>query len=379
MAFIWYTSTFAENGRDVMKISEKRWFQWGVGLALILVILWLLSEDQFIFTPVIIFVKTLFLPFLLAGVLFYLTRPLVQLLEHIHIPRKLAILIIFLIIAGFLTLVISWLSPIIQAQFQRLINNFPDMINSIQDALTYWQQNQDSVPKFVSDAVNSGIEQLKDYITSVGSSIGTYITDTITGTISLILSLIVVPFVLFYLLDDRDKFVPSLSRFFPKARKKDIRKVLQDTDQAIANYIQGQLIVSTFVALMLLIGYFIIDLNYALLLALFGMVTNIIPFLGPFIAVTPAIIVAWFQDPIMVVYVAIITLVAQQLEGNLVTPQVMGRQLNVHPLTIILLVLVGGQLAGIIGMILIIPMYAVVKVLIQHGYRIFRLNRRKDS
>lgn len=119
---------------------------------------------------------------------------------------------------------------------------------------------------------------------------------------------------------------------------------------------------------MLLIGYLIIGLDYAFLLALIGVVTNVIPFLGPYIAVTPAIIIALFQDPIMAVYVAIIMLIAQQIEGNLITPNVMGNALSVHPLTVITLILAAGNVAGIWGVILAIPFYAVVKTIVINIY-----------
>jgi len=119
---------------------------------------------------------------------------------------------------------------------------------------------------------------------------------------------------------------------------------------------------------MLLIGYLIIGLDYAFLLALIGVVTNVIPFLGPYIAVTPAIIIALFQDPIMAVYVAIIMLIAQQIEGNLITPNVMGNALSVHTLTVITLILAAGNVAGIWGVILAIPFYAVVKTIVINIY-----------
>ena len=119
---------------------------------------------------------------------------------------------------------------------------------------------------------------------------------------------------------------------------------------------------------MLLIGYLIIGLDYAFLLALIGVVTNVIPFLGPYIAVTPAIIIALFQDPIMAVYVAIIMLIAQQIEGNLITPNVMGNALSVHTLTVITLILAAGNIAGIWGVILAIPFYAVVKTIVINIY-----------
>lgn len=357
-----------------MKMTNERWFRVGIGMIILLVIIWLLYADNFIFTPLVIFVKTLFLPFLIAGVLFYLTRPLTKVLEWVHVPRKIAILIIFLIIAGILTLAINLLLPIVQTQFNRLINNIPNMISNIQDAIVYWQQNQESIPDFVNQAVNSAGNKLQQIFSNAGSSIGGFL----TSTISILFSLVVVPFILFYLLDDREKFLPSFLRFFPKARAEEIRNVLVDMDRAVGGYIQGQLIVSTCVGFVLLVGYYIIGLDYALLLALFGMVFDIIPFLGAFISVIPALIAAWFQDPIMMIYVGIVMMVAHFLESNLISPQVMGRVLSVHPLTIILLILVGGNLGGVPGMILIIPMYAVGKVMAQHGYKLFRINRRKD-
>lgn len=134
------------------------------------------------------------------------------------------------------------------------------------------------------------------------------------------------------------------------------------------SYIVGQLFVSLIVGALLLIGYLIIGLDYAFLLALIGVVTNVIPFLGPYIAVIPAIIIALFQDPIMALYVAIIMLVAQQIEGNLITPNIMGSALSIHPLTVITLILAAGNIAGIWGIILAIPFYAVVKTIVVNIY-----------
>src|SRR5690606_24530121 len=147
-----------------------------------------------------------------------------------------------------------------------------------------------------------------------------------------------------------------------------IRKTLSDVDHTLQSYIQGQLFVSFLVGLMLLIGYWIIGLDYFLLLALIGMVTNVIPFLGPYIAVIPAMIIALVQDPIMAVYVAIIMLIAQQIESNLITPNVMGNALDVHPLTVITLILAAGNIAGLWGIILAIPVYAVIKTIAKNVY-----------
>ena len=102
---------------------------------------------------------------------------------------------------------------------------------------------------------------------------------------------------------------------------------------------------------MMFIGYLIIGLEYSLLLSIFAFFMNMIPFIGPWISLVPAIIVALIQDPILVIWVCVITLVAQQVESNLITPNIMGKSLDIHPLTVISIVLAAGNIAGFIGII----------------------------
>lgn len=354
----------------VFKI-KKKFLNIGIGMIIVLVIIWLLNQVSFVFTPLVIFIQTLFIPFLISGILYYLARPVVRLLEGWKVPRKLAIMLIFVALIGIVVTVVELVGPLLQDQFKRLIDNVPDMVKAAQDALNYWQKNQEYIPQFAKDIIASVTTKLQTNALSTGAVVA----KVLSNVFGFLFSLVIVPFILFYMLSDRDKFVPNVTRFFPKSKEKEIRSVLHDMDKALGGYIQGQLIVSSVVGILLLIGYLIIGLDYALILALFGMATNVIPFLGPFIAATPAVIVAFFQNPIMAVYVIIVMFVAQQIESNLVSPQVMGKTLNVHPLTIILLILVGGNLAGVLGMILIIPTYAVLKVVVLHIYQLIRLRK----
>lgn len=95
---------------------------------------------------------------------------------------------------------------------------------------------------------------------------------------------------------------------------------------------------------------------------------NMIPFIGPWIALAPAIVVALIQDPILVIWVCVVTLVAQQLESNLITPNIMGKSLDVHPLTVITIVLAAGNIGGFIAIIIAIPTYAVLKAIVKNIY-----------
>src|SRR5690606_33646614 len=114
------------------------------------------------------------------------------------------------------------------------------------------------------------------------------------------------------------------------------------------------------------IGYLVIGLPYALLLAALVALFNIIPYLGPFFGAIPAILVALSVSYKMVFYVIIVNLVVQMLEGNVISPQIVGRTLHMHPLLIIFALLVGGEVGGILGMILAVPFFAVGKVILEH-------------
>jgi predicted PurR-regulated permease PerM len=124
---------------------------------------------------------------------------------------------------------------------------------------------------------------------------------------------------------------------------------------------------------MLFIGYLIIGLDYALILSLIAIVFTTIPFVGPFLAIAPAILVALSNSPFMVLKVVIVFIIVQQMESNFISPQIIGQRLNIHPLTIILLLLVAGSLYGLIGLILATPLYALSKVLIENLYKIYQL------
>lgn len=358
-------------------MTHKLWFQAGIGIILVLVIIRLFIEVQGIFGPLFVVAKTIFLPMLFGGVLFYLTRPILNLLMKRKFPKWSAILIIVFLIALALWLVYSMVGPMVTKQVNSLIEGTPSIVKDIEQYIQYLLDQRSRLPDPIQEQVNEMTGQIGGWVSGLGSGIVSFLTGLISGLVALVL----VPFFLIYLLIDYKKFVPFISGFFSGERKTWVRDTLVDIDETLRAYIQGQLIVSFLVGLMLLAGYLIIGLDYALLLALIGMFTNVIPFLGPYIAVVPAIIIALVQDPIMAVYVAIVMLIAQQIESNLITPKIMGDALDVHPLTVITLLLAAGNIAGLWGIILAIPTYGVLKTIAKNIYarrQEIRLTATKD-
>src|SRR5699024_2561424 len=288
---------------------------------MIFLLIWLISVTDFIFDPIFKYLGAVAIPFIGAGVLYYISKPVMHLFERFKINRVVAILLVFLLFLLIGFLFIMYIAPIAQKQFSNLIDNVPKMVKGAQNL---WESNQFAIPEQVDEAIDSFTANLQTHIENVMS----FLFVLIGQLIIFVAAFILVSFILFFMLKDGNKFIPFITQIFEKKKADNIKRLLNKIDTALTGFIQGQVIVSICVGILLFIGYLILGLDYALTLALFAMLMNVIPFLGPFIAVIPALIVGAFQAPIMILWVAIVTLIAQQIESNFISPNVMGRVLN---------------------------------------------------
>lgn len=359
---------------------QTKAFRYGYGLLLIFLIIFIAMKIDFIFQPVFLLVQTLFFPFLFAGVLYYLFRPLVNYLQLKNIPRPLSILLIYLLFGLLIALLISLGGPILKEQMKSFVDSTPQLIETIPDKLTELQQSKwiNELQENDSVDLDKASEAIKKSVSSSLSTIGTDLMNIIGVVASIVTVFMTVPFILYYMLKEGEKAPLYILRLLPAKQQKNGRKILADLDEALSSYIHGQILVSFCIGVMLFIGYVIIDLDYSLLIAIFAMFTNVIPFIGPIIAITPAMVIACIDSPIMVVKVLIVMIVVQQIEGHIISPQVMGKKLEIHPLTIISLLLAAGRIGGVLGLIIAVPVYAVIKVIAHHTYRLWKLRKEKS-
>jgi predicted PurR-regulated permease PerM len=335
-----------------------------------------LSKIGFILIPISIFIKTIALPIILAGICFYLFNPLVDFLERKGVKRIISILVLYIVIIGALAIIISSVIPPLKNQVDRLIDNIPELTHDVQHAVTnlsnnrYVEQGLQSANTDLDKLSTDASKHLSKYVSGFSSGIVNFV-----GTITeIILSVAVLPFILFYLLKDGKNLPNYIVKLLPNRSRSEAKFILADMNHALSAYIRGQIFVAICIGVLLFIGYLIIGLDYALLLAIIAMVTNVVPYLGPIIAIIPAIIIAFITSPFMLVKLAIVWAVVQLLEGKVISPQIMGRSLDIHPITVIFVILTAGNLFGIIGIILAVPGYAVLKVIITHIYQFIRLN-----
>lgn len=335
----------------------------------------MISVTNFIFDPLFQYVGAVAVPFIGAGVLYYATKPIMNFFERLKFNRIVSILLVFLLLISLITLFVLYIFPIAKNQFDNLMDNIPKMVDMTLKFIEQFQSDQFVIPEQVDQAIHNFMDNIQTHI----ENIMTHLFGFIGHVITFIASIVLIPFFLFFMLKDGHKFIPFITQIFDKKRSDNIRSLLGKVDETLTAFIQGQLIISFFLGILLFIGYLIIGLKYSLTLALFGMLMNVIPFLGPFIAVIPALIVAAFESPIMVVWVAVVTLIAQQVESNLISPNVMGRVLALHPLTVITVILAAGSIAGFIGILFAVPFYAVIKTIVVHFYHTYLETQEKKE
>ena len=345
-------------------MTKKLWFQVGVGILLAILIIKYFLEISFLFGPVVIIIKTIILPLMLGGVLYYMTEPIQRFLENRKFPRWASMITIIVSLVLVLWGIGAIIGPHVTRQVNNFIENAPGLtkdFNEMKDMLLQEKRNlPETLEKSLDDAANS--------IQSIALNFGKWIVTFIQSFFQAVFLLVLVPFFFIFMLKDHEKFAPIIYNRFTGQRREWVKKTLGDIDHVLRSYIQGQFLISAILASLIFIGYWIFGVNYALLLALFALFMNLIPFIGPWIAVVPALIIAYTQDPKLVIAVGIVTLVAQQIDSNIITPNVMGKTLDIHPLTVITIILAAGNIAGFLGIIVAIPFYAVLKVIVLNIY-----------
>ncbi|ENU0303473.1 AI-2E family transporter [Listeria innocua] len=348
-----------------------------LGLLIFLLVgldIYVLTKIAFIFDPLMVILKTVAAPIILAGISYYLFNPIIDWLEKKKWKRGWAIALLYLVIIGLIILLFSFVIPAVKDQIVSLFKSFPgywDQITQKFDEFSrssLFDQIKDKLSTNMSDIMKTlstkGTSVINSAITSIGSIVGT--------VTEVVLAIVTTPLVLFYLLKDGKKLPDFLLKMLPVNGRAHTRQVLGEANHQISSYIRGQIIVSLCIGILLFIGYLIIGLPYALTLAIIAACTSIVPYLGPAIAITPAIIIAIVTSPWLLIKLIIVWCVVQLLEGKFISPQVMGKTLKVHPITILFVILVAGNLFGILGVIFAVPGYAVLKVVVTHVFIWFK-------
>ena len=371
-----------------MNDKQTRWIKFLGGkniiftlavLILIGIMFLLYSQLTFILDPIVTMLTAVLTPLIISFILFYLLSPLVDFVEKRGVPRLVAIIGLYIVFIGLIILLLVWLIPILQDQLEDLINALPALFDDVQDFVTNLANNF-----LTTDSQKDAFQQVLDYFSNIETNFINYLSDGFSGIGTIISSvtnavliLFMVPIILFFLLKDGSMFLEGFMKKIPPQKRKDTASILASIDSQVGDYVKGQILIALINGIMMFIGFSVIGLNYSGVLAVAGGILSFIPYLGPTLTFLPAVFIALSASFFMVVKLVIVWVIIQFVEGNLVEPNVMGNRLNVHPVSIIFILLIMGELLGLVGMLIGVPLYAILRVFFNYANEKFqrRYNR----
>ncbi len=304
-------------------------------------------------------------PFFLAAIFAYLLNPAVNLLHrHFKFPRTLSISLIYIVIIGLIAILALNVGVQLTTESKEFTFEANNLIKQTNSQISV-------LPNWLRPLALDTFESIRSSLLLPNHRIVSYLPGALNRTISILIFLIAT----FYLLKDGGYFINSFLGLFDKKKRPEIELIIQKINHVLGNYLRGQLFLILIMSALTYVGLLIIGVRYALIISIFTGFAEIVPFAGPIIAAAVAVIVAFTDQfsrinptaPLLdVIAVVSMYTVLRQLEDLFIIPQVMGRVTKLHPLVILFSVLVGGQVFGIIGYIIAVPVIASAKVVFDH-------------
>lgn len=328
--------------------------------------IFVLTKISFLFAPILSFLAVIMLPVVISALLYYLLKPIVSLLEKAGVSRIAAITLVFIILSGLLIWGVAVAVPSLVDQILTFADNLPSYLKEGEKQVNLLLKNNqfNAIRPQLENMVNNFSSKAADYAETFSKSAVNWVGNVASLVTRVAVAIMISPFILFYLLRDSGKFKERFIEYLPTKIRQPSLRVLSNINAQLSSYVQGQVTVAIVVAILFSIMFSVIQLRYATTLAIIAGILNMVPYLGSFLAMIPAFILAMVAGPIMVVKVAVVFMIEQTIEGRFVTPLVIGSKLNIHPITILFVLLTAGSMFGVWGVFLAIPIYASVKVIL---------------
>ena len=339
-------------------------------LSLLLINLILFSQTSYLFNPLKDFISAIGVPVACGAVIYYLVKPIYDYLLNKKVPKGIAILLVMVGVIVIFIMIITSLVPIIQKQLLDLVSQLPYYYQIISEQVEKFMQTgffetiQEQFNKINTDFIQSITERLNGILNFTFSGIG-----SVVGIIGdIVITVMTMPVILYYLLKDGNKVIPFVTRMFPTRSQHKISVMLNEMNQQVSSYIRGQITVAICVGFTYIIGYTLIGLPYGVTIGMIAGLLTIIPYLGSIIGLTPALIIGFVTNPTLALHVFLVFVIEQLIESRVLQPLILGSSLKMHPVTILIILLAAGKMFGLVGLLIAVPVYAVVKVFITHFF-----------
>lgn len=311
-------------------------------------------------------VRSVLTPFILGFLIAYILHPLVDMLERKKISRTSAVAIIYIFLITLVAVLVFYGLPIIIRDLNRLVELIPQYTVIIQEMVSDFQVGYSQVP--IPDSIREVMDQVITNLEETVLGIIQGFANGIIGLFSQTFNLVLAPLLSFYFLLDYKRLGLGVLSLVPSRYRPELVRIGGEVNQVIKNVIRGNLLVASLVAVLATLGMMVIGMDFPLLIGIMVGITNFIPYFGAIISAVPAIMLALLKSKWLALYVLGIMVLIQQIEGNIISPKILGEYVGLHPLVIIFTLLAGGKLWGLTGLLLAVPLAAILKVLLRYAY-----------
>jgi predicted PurR-regulated permease PerM len=319
-------------------------------------------------------VRVIWLPIAFAAGLVFLLEPMVRMFERLRMPRVVAVILSFLIVTVLMVAVVALVLPTIRVQAQELGKQLPDLYLSGID----WARDvgarlgidvdevlsQQAIEDWLNDPANQ--ETVQNLLLGFGAGAG----QVIRGVTEAIAVLVLAPVLAIYILIDLERFKVNSLGMTPPRHREETAFVAGEVSTAMGSFVRGQLLVAFIVGVLSSLGMWLIDLPFWLIIGILAGFLNLIPFLGPIVGGALAALIALLNgDVTQAIWAVVIMIAIQQLDNHVITPIVQRARVNLSPLVIILALIIGGSVAGLLGVLIAVPVTAAVRIIVGHIWR----------
>lgn len=352
----------AELDKPVVDIPIRRW-------PLVLTVFGVACVFFYLLQPIL-------LPFVLGAVIGYFGDPLVDRIEDRGGSRTLGVVLVFLAFGLVLLVATLFALPMLLQQLDILIQKIPAFYAWLRDSALPWVQSRVNIPSSRLPEIDWSGQLLENWqsLGKVTANAVGQITGSGLGMLLWLTNIVLVPVVAFYFMRDWDKMVRKLLELLPKAWQGGTRTLAVEADEVLGAFLRGQFVVMCALGVLYSVGLWIVGVQAALLLGLLAGLASIVPYLGFVVGITASMIVAYvqFQEFSILLWVLLVFGVGQLVESLFLTPVLVGDRIGLHPVAVIFALMTGGQLAGFLGVLVALPVSAVVMVFVRHAIARYR-------
>ncbi len=330
---------------------------------------WLLLTVLLITGLLVYLLGSVLTPFLIAALFAYLGDPVVDRLEDKGLSRTISVVIVFIVMTLVSSLVLLVIIPLISAQISALIKIIPQYAQWIATVAQPWviENLGLEIGDFDINSLAQAMQGHWGQAGGIATNIMGFVGRSGGMLLATIANLVLIPVVTFYLLRDWDRLIAAIHHILPRAIEPDVANLAKQSDEMLSAFLRGQILVMLSLSIIYSVGLWIAGVKFALLIGLIAGIVSFVPYMGLIVGILIAGVAVILQthDPSQLIWVALVFSVGQLLEGVLLTPYLVGDRIGLHPVAVIFSVMAGGQLFGFIGILIALPVAAVLAVFVR--------------